>query len=1103
MMKKIATGSLAAAVFLLAACPTPLRGQAVANAQIQGLITDPSGAVVPNARVTATQTNTGFVRRTVTGANGTYVLPNLPVGPYELDVQAGGFEAYVQTGIVLEVSNNVTINVVLRLGQVSQQVQVSANASMVQTNTTSLSQVVDQQRILDLPLNGRIATSLVMLAGSASDNGPASPTNDLTGSKNYYAADDISVAGGQADGTNYLLDGAEQMDAFSWVNMPYPFPDAIQEFSVETSSLSARYGFQGGATVNAVTKSGTNQFHGDAFEFVRNGAFNARDFFAATQDSLRRNQFGGTIGAPIKKDKIFGFFGYQGTRIRTAPPSSITFVPTQAMLNGDFSALGSAACQSSGAAKTFTNPATGQPFANNQVNPAQFNPVAHNLLKYVPISNNPCGEITYAIPEPQSEQQYIGRVDWNQSAKNSVSGRYFYADYTSPASFNNDLLLTTQRGVRDRSQSAILDDTYSISPTTINSAHVAWTRLAITRGPAANFINLTDVGSQIVSAVPNFMDFTISGYFGAGCGSCAPVTLDGNSAQASDDVDMMRGRHHISFGGEWLHYQFNYKNIYQSNGSLTFNGQASGNALLDFMLGLPNTFQQANEDFYFGRQNYFGPYVADNIQVSRRLNLNVGLRWEPYLPTNEKFKHMDHFDQAAFLAGKKSGIHPDAPAGLFFPGDPGIPTGGFTYSRLTDFAPRVGLGWQPGGNGRQVIRAGFGVFYNVMPTAYTEDQNQGSPWASEVNLNSPAGGLTNPWLGFPGGNPFPTPPGKLTFVPEGAYFTYPLDAHATSLYAWNLTYQRQLAKNWVVSASYVGNKTTHIWTGEDVDPGIYIPGNCVAGQYGLAQPGPCSTTSNTNQRRLLYLQNPVDGAFYSDIYQADDGANAEYNAFLVKAEHRFTNNYTILANYTYSHCISEGDFGGDLGGADKEQPFNRNADRGNCGYDLRHNFNLSFVALSPHFAGVWTNRLLGNWQLAPILSIHTGTWFSPATGLDNSLTSIGFDRPNVLGNPYTKSTTGSLQWLNPGAFAPNALGAFGNAGSNSLLGPGYFDVDADVSRYFTIRENQKLELRFEFFNLGNRVNFSTPDNNLQDSTFGQILGDASPRILEFALKYTF
>ncbi len=1082
-------------IFLGAVSVVPLRSQGVASAQMQGLITDPSGAIIPKASVRVTQTNTGLVRNTLSGSDGTYVLPNLPVGPYNLEVQARGFQAYMQTGIILQVSNNVTINVTLKVGQVSQKVQVSANASMVQTQKTSISQVVDQARIVDLPLNGRQATSLVMLAGAANDNGPANGVSDLTGSKNYYGADSISVAGGQANGTNYLLDGGENMDAFSFVNLPFPFPDALQEFSVQTNSLSARYGFQGGATVNVVTKSGTNKFHGDAFEFVRNGDFNARDFFAASQDTLKRNQFGGTIGGPIIKNKLFGFFGTQWTRIRTAPPSSIAYVPTSAIMNGDFSALGSAACQSSGVAKTFINPATGQPFAGNQVDPAQFNSVALNVLNYVPSSNDPCGKLTYAIPEPQNENQYIGRVDWNQSAKNSVFGRYFIANYQAPASFNKNMLLTTQRGVSDRSQSVIISDTYSLSATTLNSAHAAWTRLAITRGPAQDFLNMTDLGSNIVSAAPNDLHLSVNGYFNGGDG--APARFINNSIQLADNVDMMRGRQHISFGGQWVHYQFNYLNVYEGNGSFSFNGESSGNALLDFMLGLPSTFQQGNETFYNGRQNYIGPYVEDNIQVTRRLNLNLGLRWEPFLPTKEIYNRIEHFDTAAFIQGKQSSQFQNSPAGLFFPGDPGIPSG-FTNNRLGEFGPRVGLAWEPSGNGSQVIRAGFGVFYNLMPTAYSEDQTQGPPWASEVNLSSPAGGLTNPYMGFPGGDPFPTPqppPQNVTFVPEGAYWNYPLDGHPTSMYQWNLTYQRQLARDWLISATYMGNKTTHIWTGSDVNPGIYIPGTCNG--------APCSTTSNTNQRRLLYLINPVAGSYYSDIYQAIDGANAEYNGLLMKVEHRFARNYTILANYTYSHCISEADFGGDLGGSNTSQPFNLKADRGNCGFDLRHVFNLSFVALSPHFRGTWTNRLLSNWQLAPIVTVHSGMWFSPMTGLDNSLTGIGLDRPNAVGNPYMNSTTGNLQWLNPSGFAPNALGTFGNAGSDSLVGPGYFDVDTAVSRYFTIRENQRLELRFEFFNLGNHVNFTTPDNNLQDSTFGQIQSDVAPRILQFALRYTF
>ncbi len=1085
------------ALFLLSGCTASLWGQAVASAQISGAVADTSGAAVPRAQVTATQTETHQVRSTSSGADGSYVLPNLPVGPYQVEVQASGFSTYVQSGIRLEVSNDITLNIKLTVGEMKQQVEVSADASMVETQQTSVAQVIDQRSIVDLPLNGRQATQLIMLSGGANDIGPANGMSDLTGSKNYFSADSISVAGGQANGTNYLLDGGEHMDTFSNVNLPFPFPDAIQEFSVQTSSLSARYGLHPGAVVNAITKSGTNGFHGDAFEFVRNGNFNARDFFAPTTDSLKRNQFGGTLGAPIKKDKLFGFFGYQGTEIRTAPPSTIAHVPTQAALGGDFSQLESANCQSGGA-QTLINPSNGQPFPNNKIPTTSFNPTALNILKYVPTSSDPCGEITYSIPEPQRETQYIGRVDWNQSSKHNIFGRYFFADYASPASFNNDMLNTTQRGVLDRSQSATIGDTYSINPTTVNSAHATWTRLAITRGPAADYINYTDVGVNMYSNVPNFLNLSVSGYFNGGCGSCAPAVFDQDSYQVADDLDLIRGRHHISVGVDYIRMGFNYRNNVVANGTFNFNGQFSGDALADFLLGVPSNFQQGSVQPFDGRQNSVGAYVHDSFRASKRLTLQLGVRWEPYLPEHEKYNRMQHFDFGAFAAGTQTSQYVNAPPGLFFPGDPGEPSA-YTFARPWLFEPRVGIAWDPTGSGRQTIRAGYGLFYDTMATAYQEDQTGDAPWASTVGLPSPAGGLTNPYAGYPGGNPFPTPapPSKNQIFPaEGQYYNYPLHAHPTSVHQWNLSYERQLAKDWLVSATYIGNKSTHIWGGEDVDPAVFIPGMCNG--------APCSTTSNTNQRRVLYLQNPVAGALISDIFQADDGANSEYNGLLVKAEHRFSSHYSILANYAWAHCISEADFEGDLGGPQTQQPYNRNADRGNCGFDLRGTFNLTFVVESPHFQKVWTNRLLGGWQLAPIFSMHTGTWFSVFTGNDNSLTGIGLDRPNVVGNPYVRNLS-TQQWLNPSAFAPNALGTFGDLGSDSLVGPAFFNIDAAVSRRFSIRETQRLELRFEFFNITNHVNFNVPnlDNNIQDPTFGQILGDAGPRILQFALKYTF
>lgn len=577
---------LPAACFLFLIVPLPIAyGQAASTAQISGNITDPSGAPISGAKITITQTATGTVRKTQSDSSGSYLLLDLPVGPYKLEVSANGFGLYVQSGITLQVSDSPRVNVSLHLGQITQQVEVTADASMVKTDTPAVSQVIDQARIVDLPLNGRQPTQLIMLSGAANDIGPANGQSDLATSKNYFSADSISVAGGQADGTNYLLDGGENMDTFSNVNLPLPFPDALQEFSVETSALSAKYGMHAGAVVSVVTKSGTNSFHGDAFEFVRNGDFDARDFFASSPDTLKRNQFGGTLGAPIVKDKLFGFFGYQGTEIRTAPPSSISFTPTQSVLNGDFSQLESAGCQSSGSARTIVNPATGLPFANDQVPTSLFNQQALNLLKYVPVSGNPCGQVTYAIPEPQRETQYIGRVDWNQSEKNTIFGHYFFADYASPAQFTpSNILLAQQRGVLDRNQSAVIGDTYTFSPNIVNTAHVGYTRLAITRGPAANLINFSNVGVDITQPEKNFLNVYVNGYFNIGCGTCSPSYFRQNNFQFADDLDIVLGRHHISVGGEYVRYRFDLQLGSLANGSFTFNGQSSNDALLDFML---------------------------------------------------------------------------------------------------------------------------------------------------------------------------------------------------------------------------------------------------------------------------------------------------------------------------------------------------------------------------------------------------------------------------------------------------------------------------------------------------------------------------------------
>lgn len=418
----------------------PSFSQAVSIAEIGGIVADSTGAAIPGAIVKVTEIDKRQLRSTTTDTEGRYVLPNLPVGPYQLEVNAGGFKSYTQSGIVLQVGNNVQINVTMQVGSMSEHVEVTAAASMVETRENTISQVIDQQRISELPLNGRQPTQLILLSGAA----VTTPGGGMVGSKNYFSSTTISVAGGQANGINYLLDGGDHNDSMTNVNLPIPFPDALQEFSVQTSALPARYGLHPGAVVNAVTKSGSNAWHGDLFEFFRNGNLNARNTFASVHDTLKRNQFGGAFGGKIIRDKLFFFGGFQGTRQRSDPPQTISFVATQAVLNGDFSAIESAACVSSGA-RTLKDPSdNGNPFPGNQIPVSRFNPQSLNLItRYVPLSNDPCGKITYGIPATGDEEQIVGRVDWIHNSKHSLYGRYFLAQYKNPPVFDGKNALTT------------------------------------------------------------------------------------------------------------------------------------------------------------------------------------------------------------------------------------------------------------------------------------------------------------------------------------------------------------------------------------------------------------------------------------------------------------------------------------------------------------------------------------------------------------------------------------------------------------------------------------------------------------------------------------
>jgi len=1031
-------------------------------------------------------------------------------------VKSKGFKDYIQTELELQVGTNVQIDIPMQVGSVNETVEVVASAALVETKETSVAQVIDERRINELPLNGRQATQLILISGGATygDSGD-------TGSKTFFSSTRISVAGGQGNGTAYLLDGGDNTDAMSNVNLPFPFPDALEEFSVETSAVSSRFGTHPGATVNVVTKSGSNGFHGDLFDYLRNGDVNARNFFAPTHDTLKRNQFGGTFGGRIIKDKLFFFGGFQGTRNRSNPPSSITHIPNAASLTGDFTTLTGSSCNS-GKTLQLIDPTNGNaPFTNNQIPISKLNPVALKIAtSYLPSTNDPCGQITYGIPVTGDENQAIGKVDWVRNDKDRMFFRYFLDGYQNPPVFDGkNILTTTSPGNFERAQSATFGDTYVFGPGTLNSLHLTLSRIRDNRGPTDTPINPTQLGVNIYSAVPNFLLLAVTGGFSTFCGTCAPGHFNDTSYQLADDVDIIRGKHEMAFGANVLKTFNNTVSGFNENGNFTFNGTRTNLGLADFLLGTPSDFTQTNATPDDLRQWIMSFYGQDTWKISKRITLNFGLRWEPTFSDPDKYKRGTSFNQAAFLAGQRSTVIPTAPAGLFFVGDAGIPRG-LWNGQKANFAPRVGLVFNPHGDGRDTLRIGASILYDSTETWFNERETTNPPIGTALDIPNPAGGFSNPYQGYAGGSPFPTN-GKSLFPNYGVYINMPINPKSTYVANWNVSYQRQFMKDWVFSATYLGNKTTHLWIAQEVNPAIYVPGNCVAGQYGLTAAGPCSTTGNPNFRRVLYNANPVLGQSYASVDTADDGANAHYNGLIVSLQHRFAHNFTVLSNYTWSSCVSDYDFGAALAASTNSQLSNRSADRGLCIFDVRNNFNTSVVATSPAQHNVWANRFLAGWQIAPLIRAVSGSPLNVTSGIDNSRTGLGNDRPNVvLPSSYATSAGCSPApcqlYLNPASFAQNTVGTYGNLGRNALRGPGSFFFDTSVSRVFKLREWIQLEARGEAFNILNHTNFvgaispaggaafSTASTNLSSTaTFGKINGAFDPRILQFALKLHF
>jgi Carboxypeptidase regulatory-like domain len=1062
-----------------------------ATAQISGTVRDQSGAVLPGVEITATQTDTGIVRTTVTNETGSFVLPNLAVGPYKLDAALPGFRTFVQNGIVLQVNGSPVVNPVLEVGQVSEQVEVQANAALVETRNAGVGQVIENQRILELPLNGRQVSDLITLAGAAVQTASSRVQN---GSLEAY----IQVGGALGYAVDYTLDGASHINFVTGANMSLPFPDALQEFKVETTGVNAQHG--NASAVGGVTKSGTNEFHGDLFEFVRNDLFNARNYFATKSSTLKRNQFGGTIGGPVIANRLFFFGGFQGTTVRQDPADTQAFVPTPAILAGDWTAFTSPTCN---AGRLITLRA---PFVNNRIDPSLYSKAALNIAAKLPKTNDPCGLAIFGNRTKNNTYQSVGRVDYQLTPKQSLFGRYLITSIKTPNPFNtftpDNILNTRTDGADNLNQSLTVGDTLLVGPNTVQAFRFAYNR-AVAHRIGSEFFSYCDMGIKIdcTYAKTRTGVLTVTGGFAFGNGS----TVDDNryktySYSLNDDVSIVRGDHQFSFGGSFMYAFHDDFTHFVSGGTMGFNGQATGLGMGDFLTGSLSTLTMGGPARNYVDQHMFAMYGTDTWKASRKLTANYGVRWEPYLPQRMVDGRVYSFDYARFQQGTKSNIYKNAPAGFYYPGDPGFPDKSGMYKKWANFAPRLGLAWDVNGDGRTSVRASYSYSYNYISAQWHEDPIASPPWANITSLTSVS--FDDPWANFPGGNPFPVVQGaNARFTSFGNFQSVPYDIQTPTASAWNLSVQRQVGSNWLASASYIGNLATHVWAQKQLNPAIYIPG--------------VSSTANTNQRRRFNIEKPGDGGLMGLVGEIDAGATANYHGMLLSLQRQAARDITVSGNYTWSHCISDY---ADLNSIGPDQaetytdPNNRRADRGNCNSDRRHILNFTAVAETPQFGNPRLRKIGSGWRLSTIYRWSAGQPFTVINGSDRNLTGIDNQRANqVLGDPYLdKSGRPLSQFLNPAAFALPALGTTGNLGRGNIQGPPTWSFDVALLRAFRMQETRRLEFRVEAYNLTNtfRPSFTTTGASLlglslAGNTFGQIRNALDPRIMQFAVKYVF
>jgi hypothetical protein len=1094
--------------------------------KIVGTVTDSTGAPVAGAKVSAINEATNETRSYTTDGSGNFTFPVLPSGNYTIRAESTGFQTYEQKGIVLQVDQNVTITPVMQVGTASQVIQVTAQQAQINLVDATISHVVDQERVVDLPLNGRDTLQLqYIMPGVSYDNDTVS---------HGQGQHEGVVVNGNRPGSNYfLLDGVDMTDSYLATAPVFPAPDALQEFDIQTSNFTAQYGRSSGGVVNAATRAGSNKFHGGVFEFFRNDVLNAHNYFdtpTTKKPSYKLNQFGGYLGGPIQKDKTFFFGYYQGTRQRKDETLTVGTVLTpqeRPDLNGGVSNF-----------PGLIDPRTGVPFPGGIVPANRIDPTALNFItKLMPLPNNATGGYTFTTPvannqDDLNQDQYLGRVDHNFGSNNLVFGRYFYNQDTSTGDGAGANIPGLSHLKYFRNQNVAIDWTHTFGPSLINTAVFGFTRVAHHRGPTTSigWGNFGGPGSTARTGVPSDLYVSVNGSVNAG--GDGTFVQNRQTWQYTDYMSVIRGAHTISIGGDYRREASNRVEDYYTDPVFNFNGLYTGNALGDLLLGLPSYYNLQTEVTSRLRHNAGDIYVQDNYKVTQQVTIDAGIRWEPFLPPVDNLNDQTCLDPTFT---KQSTYYPTAPVGLLFPGPPqgsgslgrgdaGCPRSGVP-NRWKNFAPRIGVNISPFKSGKTSIRAGYGIFYDQARLIAWNRFSTAQPFDASVIVNTPGSAANNFAPSLTGNNvytnsgiqnPYPftiprTPEQRAAFSPSyGGH--WPTSAGETVLapnfnegytQQWNVSIDQQLSRQFSLTVSYIGNKGSKLFVSREFN---YAP----VSTFNFSQSLSANLGTLPNRRRLSAIScgtaTPgVNGPCYGPLEELDPAGYSNYNSIQVSVNRQLHNGFSVLASYVYGKYLDIISTTAE-GGNGPRDPENFALNYGPSDNDVKHRFAGSYIYQVPRFTSLHgiTGSILNDWQNQAIVIMQTGAPYSIVSSSDTAATGVGGETADrVAGQSTAPQHRSRFEYFNTKAFQNAALGTYGNTGRNALYGPSLVNVDFSLFKDFQVTEASKIEFRSEFFNLFNHANFFNPDYTVGDGTFGQILSARDPRFVQFALKYLF